>query len=131
MTDRESQRAEFESLRSEWREALLAAHAALQAEEKLRTEEGALDPGELDAHERRLQAEYATTAEELRRFALEEGLPIELAEPFLPPHPCASSPGASPDGARVCVRAGRRVRRRASHPAAWPLPLDPGRVSDM
>jgi HAD superfamily hydrolase (TIGR01509 family) len=74
----ETDRAELESLRSDWREALLAARAALRAEE------GVLTPAELEAHERHLRAEYVRAAEELRRFALDEGLPTELAEPFLP-----------------------------------------------
>jgi beta-phosphoglucomutase-like phosphatase (HAD superfamily) len=73
-----AERAELESLRSEWRAALLAARAALRAEE------GVLDEEELEAHERQLSHDYATAAEELRRFALDEGLPIELAQPFLP-----------------------------------------------
>ncbi|MGZ4332790.1 MAG: HAD family hydrolase [Gaiellaceae bacterium] len=78
MTKREAERAELDTLRSEWREALLAARKALHAEE------GVLPPAELDAHERHLQGEYRTAAAELRRFALDEGLPMELAEPFLP-----------------------------------------------
>ena len=78
MTNRDTERAELDSLRSEWRESLLAAREALRAEE------GVLPPDELDAHERHLRDEYRTAAEELRRFALDEGLPTELAEPFLP-----------------------------------------------
>jgi HAD superfamily hydrolase (TIGR01509 family) len=74
----QAERDELESLRSEWREALLAARAALAAEE------GVLEPEEIEAHERQLRSEYATAADELRRFALDEGLPTELAEPFLP-----------------------------------------------
>ncbi|HEU5215707.1 MAG TPA: HAD family hydrolase [Gaiellaceae bacterium] len=74
----EADRAELDSLRSEWREALLAARAALRAEE------GVLKPEELEAHERHLHDEYKTAAEQLRRFALDEGLSPELAEPFLP-----------------------------------------------
>jgi len=65
-------------LRSEWREALLAARDALRAEE------GFLPSAELEAHERRLRSDYATAAAELRRLALDEGLPAELAQPFLP-----------------------------------------------
>ena len=71
-------RAELESLRSEWREALLAARDALQAEE------GFLPAEELAVRERHLRDEYATAAAELRRFALDEGISAELAEPFLP-----------------------------------------------
>jgi beta-phosphoglucomutase-like phosphatase (HAD superfamily) len=78
VTGRETQRAELDSLRSQWREALLAAREALRAEE------GILTPDELDAHERHLHDEYKTAAAELRQFALDEGLPTELAEPFLP-----------------------------------------------
>lgn len=75
---RETDRAELETLRSEWREALLAARQALRAEE------GVLPPDELNAHERHLRDEYKKAAAGLRRFALDEGLPAELAEPFLP-----------------------------------------------
>ena len=78
MTDREAELAELDTLRSEWREALLAAREALRAEE------GVLPKEELDAHERHLRREYETVASELRHFARDEGLPIELAEPFLP-----------------------------------------------
>lgn len=74
----DADRAELDSLRSEWREALLAARAALRAEE------GVLEPDELEAHERHLHDEYRAAAEKLRRFALDEGLAPELAEPFLP-----------------------------------------------
>lgn len=76
--ERAAVRAELERLRSEWRDALLAAHAALEAEE------GFLPAEELAARERHLREEYATAAAELRRFALDEGLSAELAEPFLP-----------------------------------------------
>lgn len=78
MTSRETDRAELDALRSEWREALLAAREALRAEE------GVLPPQELDAHERHLRGEYKRAAAELRQYALDEGLPTELADPFLP-----------------------------------------------
>lgn len=78
MTGKETESAELDALRSEWREALLAAREALRAEE------GVLPPEELEAHERRLREEYKTAAAGLRRFARDEGLPPELAEPFLP-----------------------------------------------
>ena len=74
----EADRAELDVLRSEWREALLAARAALRAEE------GVLTPEQLEAHERHLHEEYKGAAERLRRFAIDEGLSPELAEPFLP-----------------------------------------------
>ena len=74
----EADRAELDSLRSEWRDALLAAREALRAEE------GVLAPEELEAHERHLHDEYKEAAEKLRRFARDEGLSPELAEPFLP-----------------------------------------------
>lgn len=78
VTSKESDRAELDALRSEWRAALLASRAALRAEE------GVLPPEELDAHERHLRGEYRSAAAELRRFALDAGLPTELADPFLP-----------------------------------------------
>ncbi len=81
MTDKETKRAELDLLRSEWREALLAAGEALRAEE------GVLPPEELDALERHLRDEYKTAAAGLRQFARDEGLSAEIAEPFLPPQP--------------------------------------------
>lgn len=78
VSDKDANRAELDLLRSEWREALLAAREALRAED------GVLPPDELDAHERHLRGEYKTAAAELRRFARDEGLSPELAEPFLP-----------------------------------------------
>jgi beta-phosphoglucomutase-like phosphatase (HAD superfamily) len=74
----DADREELESLREEWRAALLAAREALRAEE------GFLEEDELEEHERHLHGEYKTAAAELRQFALDEGLPAELAEPFLP-----------------------------------------------
>ena len=96
VTDKETERAELDALRSEWREALLAA------EEALRAEEGVLPPEELEARERHLRAEYATATEELRRFALDEGLPSELAEPFLPRGRARGALGL-PTTVRSCV----------------------------
>jgi hypothetical protein len=73
---KDAKRAELDSLRSEWREALLAAREALRAEE------GVLPHEELAAHERHLRDEYKAVAAELRGFARDEGLSPELAEPF-------------------------------------------------
>jgi beta-phosphoglucomutase-like phosphatase (HAD superfamily) len=78
VTSKETERAELDTLRSKWRDALLAAREALRADEEV------LAPAELDAHERQLREDYKTAAVELRQFALDEGLPTELAEPFLP-----------------------------------------------
>jgi HAD superfamily hydrolase (TIGR01509 family) len=89
-------RAELDLLRSEWREALLTARAALRAEE------GVLDSEELESHERHLHDEYKGAAEELRRFALDEGLPPELAEPFLPRGLARRALGLPPS-VRSCV----------------------------
>jgi beta-phosphoglucomutase-like phosphatase (HAD superfamily) len=96
VTDKAAERAELDLLRSEWREALLAAREALRAEE------GFLPQEELDAHERHLRAEYRTAAAELRQFALDEGLPIELAEAFLPRGLARRALGLSP-AVRSCV----------------------------
>jgi beta-phosphoglucomutase-like phosphatase (HAD superfamily) len=96
VTDRETERAELDLLRSEWREALLAAREALRAEE------GVLPEAELEAHERHLRGEYATAAGELRQFALDEGLPTDLAEPFLPRALARRALGLPP-AVRSCV----------------------------
>jgi beta-phosphoglucomutase-like phosphatase (HAD superfamily) len=96
VTNKDSERAELDLLRSEWREALLAARAALRAEE------GVLSEEELETHERHLHREYKTAAEELRQFALDEGLPTELAEPFLPRALARRALGLPP-GVRSCV----------------------------
>jgi beta-phosphoglucomutase-like phosphatase (HAD superfamily) len=92
----ETDRAELDALRSEWREALLAARAALRAEE------GVLTPEELESHERHLHREYKAAAEKLRRLALDEGLPPELAEPFLPRRLARQALGLAPT-IRSCV----------------------------
>jgi HAD superfamily hydrolase (TIGR01509 family) len=78
VSDKQAKSAELDTLRSEWREALLAARRALRADQ------GALPQEELDAYERHLRGEYETAAAGLRQFARDEGLPTELAEPFLP-----------------------------------------------
>ena len=91
-TDRE----ELDELRSEWREALLSARAALRAEA------GVLEPDELEWHERHLHGEYKAAAQKLRRFALDEGLPPELAEPFLPRGLARRALGVPPT-VRSCV----------------------------
>ena len=96
VTTRDTDRHELDTLRSEWREALLAAQEALRAEA------GVLPPDELDSHERHLRGEYAETAAGLRRFALDEGLPAELAEPFLP-HGLARRALGLPVAIRSCV----------------------------
>jgi beta-phosphoglucomutase-like phosphatase (HAD superfamily) len=96
VTDKEAQRAELDLLRSEWRDALLAAREALRAEEGVLTKE------ELDAHERHLRGEYKTAADELRQFARDEGLPTELAEPFLPRGRARRALGLPP-AVRSCV----------------------------
>lgn len=96
MNENEAHRAELDTLRSEWREALLAAREALRAEEDV------LDPAELDAHERHLREEYKSAASELRRFALDEGLSPELAEPFLPRRLARQALGL-PGSVRSCV----------------------------
>lgn len=96
VTSRDTNRAELDTLRSEWREALLATRKALQAVE------GVLPPDELDAHQRRLRDDYRTAAVELRQFALDEGLPTELAEPFLP-HGLARRALGLPATVRSCV----------------------------
>lgn len=96
VNSRESNRDDLDALRSEWREALLAAQEALRAEE------GVLPPDELDAHERHLREEYKTAAVELRQFARDEGISSELAEPFLPRGLARRALGLPP-AVRSCV----------------------------
>lgn len=96
VNDKDANRAELDTLRSEWRDALLAARDALRAEE------GVLPPDELDAHDRHLRAEYKKAAAGLRRFALDEGLPIELTEPFLSRSRARQALGL-PTAVRSCV----------------------------
>ena len=92
----ESHRALVESLRSEWRAALIAARGAVEANEEF------LDPDDLLAEEKHLHGEYATAAAELRRLALDEGLPPELAQPFLPRGRARHALGL-PETVRACV----------------------------
>jgi beta-phosphoglucomutase-like phosphatase (HAD superfamily) len=96
VTSRETERAELDALRSEWRKALLAAREALRADEEI------LPEAELKTHERHLRGEYESAATELRRFALDEGLPTELAEPFLP-RALAQRALGLPAAVRACV----------------------------
>ncbi|HZS29844.1 MAG TPA: HAD family hydrolase [Gaiellaceae bacterium] len=69
---------ELDSLRAEWRAALSTAREALEANED------ELGPTELASEKRHLREEYAHAADSLRSYALDEGLPPELAQPFLP-----------------------------------------------
>ena len=86
----EAEREELESLRSEWREALLAARAALAAEE------GVLEADEIESHERRLRGEYASAADELRTSSTSLSDPHRMrARQFLER---ASAPPGSPGG---------------------------------
>jgi beta-phosphoglucomutase-like phosphatase (HAD superfamily) len=96
VTKDDEHRQLVESLRSEWRAALVAARGAVEANEHY------LRPAELRAEERHLQAEYATAAAELRRLALDEGLPPELAQPFLPRGRARRALGL-PETVRACV----------------------------
>lgn len=70
--------SELDSLRSHWRSALLSADAALHATDAF------LSPDARHDLRRHLNDEYAATAGLLRAFAHDEGIPPELAEPFLP-----------------------------------------------
>ena len=119
VTDREAQRAELDRLRSEWREALLAAREALRAEEDV------LPAEELAAHERHLRDEYGAAAAQLRRFALDEGLSHELAEPFLPRGRARRALGLPPS-VRSCVFEldGVLVGSAGLHKEAWARTLD-------
>lgn len=96
VNDEQTNRAELDALRSEWREALLTAREALKAEE------GVLPAAELDAHERHLREEYKRAAKALRSFARDEGLPTELTEPFLPRSRARQALGL-PIAVRACV----------------------------
>jgi beta-phosphoglucomutase-like phosphatase (HAD superfamily) len=117
--ERKAVRAELDALRSEWREALLAARDALEAEE------GFLPAEELAARERHLRDEYATATAELRRFALDEGLSAEFAEPFLPRGRARRALGL-PKAIKACVFEldNVLVASGALHREAWARALD-------
>lgn len=119
MPTRDTRREELESLRSEWRAALLSAREALRAEE------GFLAEDELEAHERHLLNDYKAAAAELRRFALDEGLPTELAEPFLPRGLARRALGL-PATVRSCVFEldDVLVGSRSIHVEAWTRTFD-------
>lgn len=70
--------AGLDNLRSHWRSALLSADAALHATDAF------LPPDARHDLRKHLSEEYAPTAALLRAFAHDEGVPPELAEPFLP-----------------------------------------------
>ncbi len=78
MADTANHTDELDSLRAEWRAALSTAREALQANED------ELGPAALAAEKRHLRDEYTQAADSLRSYALDEGLPPELAQPFLP-----------------------------------------------
>lgn len=117
--DKAALHAELDALRSEWREALLSARAALKAEEGFLTQE------ELEEHEKHLRNEYATAAAELRQFALDEGLSVELAEPFLPRGRARVALGL-PKAIEACVFEldDVLVASGALHRAAWARALN-------
>lgn len=87
---------ELDSLRAEWRAALSAARDALDANEE------ELTPSQLASEKRRLNDEYAHAADNLRRYARDEGLSPELAEPFLPRGPTRRALGL-PHRIEACV----------------------------
>ena len=119
METEESHRLLVESLRSEWRAALVAARGAVEANEDF------LTPEELRTEERHLRSEYATAAEELRRLALDEGLPPELAQPFLPRGRAKRALGL-PEAVRACVFEldGVLAGTTALHVDAWTRTFD-------
>jgi beta-phosphoglucomutase-like phosphatase (HAD superfamily) len=94
--DKGAETEELETLRAEWRAALAAARDALRADA------GYLDEEKLQAETRRLIEEYPAAAEELRQFALDEGLSPELARPFLPRGLTRRALGL-PEGVHACV----------------------------
>lgn len=118
-TTDESHRLLVESLRSEWRAALVAARGAVEASEAY------LTPEQLELEERHLRAEYATAAEELRQLALDEGLPPELAQPFLPRGRAQRALGL-PEAVRACVFEldGVLAGTTALHVDAWTRTFD-------
>ena len=69
---------ELDLLRSRWRAALLSADAALTASAAF------LSPADHMAFRTHLNDEYGPTTALLRTLAHDEGIPPELAEPFLP-----------------------------------------------
>ncbi len=110
---------ELDSLRSRWRAALLSADAALKATSVF------LGPDDRYALRKRLSDEYAPTATLLRTLARDEGIPLALAEPFLP-RGLARSLLRLPPIVTSCVfnLDGVLVGSAALHVAAWERTFD-------
>ena len=119
MKDKSADKNELETLRAEWRSALAAAREALRADEHF------LDEDELRAEEHHLSEEYPAAADELRRLALDKGLPPELAPPFLPRGLTRRALGL-PATIRACVLKldGVLVGSTALHVEAWRRTFD-------
>jgi len=112
-------KVDLDVLRSRWRAALSAAEAALGAVG------GYLAPAELHLHRKHLSEEYAPTVGLLQAFARDEGLPLLLAQPFVP-RPEAQRLLRLPPGVSACVfnLDGVLVGSAAVHAAAWKRTFD-------
>ena len=110
---------DLDGLRSHWRAALSAAEAALT------NAGGFLGPADLHAHRRHLSEEYGETVGLLQAFAHDEGLPLVLAQPFVP-RAEAQRLLRLPAGVSACVfnLDGVLVGSAAVHAAAWKRTFD-------
>lgn len=119
MRENASEPEELDSLRTEWRAALTKAREALDANEEI------LPPDELRSEQRHLSQEYKPVRDSLRAFALDEGLPPELAQPFLPRGLTRRALGL-PAGVAACVFEldGVLVASTRLHLEAWRRAFD-------
>jgi beta-phosphoglucomutase-like phosphatase (HAD superfamily) len=111
--------AELGELRSQWREALASADRALHAVS------GQLPEREIGLHRHHLTEEYAPTTRLLAAYAHDEGLPAELAQPFLP-RDLARRLLRLPHGVTSCVfdLEGVLVESAVLHALAWQRTFD-------
>jgi len=110
---------DLDELRARWRSALTAADRAL------RVTTGLLPAATISAERRRLSEEFAPTADLLRSLARDEGVPPELAQPFLQRGP-ARRLLRLPPAVTSCVfnLDGVLVGSAALHAVAWERTFD-------
>jgi beta-phosphoglucomutase-like phosphatase (HAD superfamily) len=110
---------DLDALRSRWRTAFTAAQNAVHAADRY------LGGAAVAEHRLRLAAEYEPTVRLLRELAVDEGIPLLLAQPFAPPGEARRLLGL-PRGVTACVfnLDGVLVGSAALHRAAWTRTFD-------